>query len=61
MASKLIQKINNGLGEEIVTFLAESIADIATVSTEVAVGSNIICLENKKKYILSTTRVWTIQ
>lgn len=61
MAHKASLKLNNGIGEYVITFLADTIADIADITTEVAIGSMIICLENKKKYILSTTRVWTEQ
>ena len=42
-------------------FLVDTIAEIDDVSTTVAIGSSIICLENKKTYILSTTREWIEQ
>lgn len=61
MAFKALSKLNNGLGDYIVVFLADTIADIEEITTEVAVGSFIICLENNKKYILSTDKVWTEQ
>lgn len=61
MASKGILKTNNGLGEYLITFLVDNIVDIDDLSTDVAIGSTVICIENKKKYVLSTTRVWTIQ
>lgn len=58
MASKPIFKLNNGAGEYIITFLADTIADIDEIQTDVAIGSKIICLENKAHYILSTDRIW---
>lgn len=61
MAYKEILKINNGLGKELITFLADTIADIENIPTTVVIGSTINCLENKKKYVLSTTRDWTEQ
>jgi hypothetical protein len=59
MASKAIYTINNGLGKLLVSFVADTIADIALLPTNVAAGSDASCLENKKKYILSVTKVWT--
>lgn len=56
---KEIRRENNGLGEYLVYFLVDAITDIADVSTKVAIGSQILCLENKKTYVLSTVRVWT--
>jgi hypothetical protein len=61
MAYAVVSKTNNGLGDYIVVFLAETILDVADITTEVAVGSVILCQENNKKYILSTDKVWTIQ
>lgn len=61
MAHAVVSRTNNGLGDYIVVFLADTILDVADITTEVAIGSMIICLENKKKYILSTTRVWIEQ
>jgi hypothetical protein len=59
MARKAIYTVNNGLGELLVSFVADTIADIALLPTNVAVGSDATCIENKKKYILSTVKVWT--
>lgn len=61
MAHAVVSRTNNGLGDYIVVFLADEIADVADITTEVAVGSVILCLENNKKYILSTDKIWTIQ
>lgn len=61
MASKVILKTDSGLGDYLFTILVDTVADIDDITTEVAIGSNIICLENKKDYVLSTTRVWTEQ
>jgi len=61
MAFSVVSRTNNGLGDYIVVFLADTILDVEDITTEVAVGSVILCLENSKKYILSTDKIWTIQ
>lgn len=61
MAYAIASKTNNGLGDYIVVFIADTILDVEDITTEVAVGSVILCLENSKKYILSTDKIWTIQ
>lgn len=61
MASKAVLKLNDGIGDNLMVFLVDTIAEIDDVSTTVAIGSSIICLENKKTYILSTTREWIEQ
>lgn len=59
MAYKAIRQINNGNGKYLISFIADVISDIASLPINYAIGSDAICLENSKKYILSPQKVWT--
>jgi hypothetical protein len=61
MAIKEIRRTNNGLGEMLSDFVCDNIADIVNmpdVTDGVAIGSTLICAENKKTYILSVAGTW---
>lgn len=60
MASKAVKQINSGNGKYLVFFVADFEEDIASLSTEHAVGSEAICLADSNKYILSPAKVWTV-
>lgn len=61
MAIKRTLKLNNGLGEFIEHFICDEVTDLddlpgledGTIS-----GSTVLCLENKKKYMLSVAGEW---
>lgn len=61
MAHKCIFKVNNGLDEYLLTFVADTLADLTNIPTNSPVGSTVICLENSKTYVLSVAKVWTEQ
>jgi hypothetical protein len=59
MASKVILKENSGLGNDLYTILSDTFEDLEEVNTdELSVGSIALCLETKKRYILSVAKIW---
>lgn len=61
MAIKEIKRLNNGLGEyvrEFICDLASDLADMPKAINSVAIGSTVLCLENKTKYMLSNSDEW---
>lgn len=61
MAIKEIKRLNNGLGEyvrEFICDLASDLADMPKAINSVAIGSTVLCLENKTKYMLSVGDIW---
>lgn len=61
MAIKEIKRLNNGLGEyvrEFICDLTSDLADMPNATNNVAIGSTVLCLENKTKYILSVGDIW---
>ena len=44
----------------LVEYFVDTVADIATLDTDCAVGSTCICLEDKNLYILDSSKHWQL-
>lgn len=61
MAIKEIKRYNNGLEEFVSEFICDLATDLTTmpkIAQGVAIGSIVLCLENKTRYILSPSDGW---
>ena len=54
-----ITQNGNHIQQGIKEFAADAVSDIESAPTEgIAIGSEIFCIENSKRYVLSSEKVW---